>query len=61
MYSVLTPNRRHQGKHKAGAYACPAAGCDYTFHSATLLERHRRHEWVVWFLAPLQHALLISF
>ncbi|THZ27552.1 hypothetical protein D6C89_03112 [Aureobasidium pullulans] len=44
MYSMLTPNRRHQGKHKAGAYACPAAGCDYTFHSATLLERHRRHD-----------------
>lgn len=38
--------RRHQGKHKRGAYPCIAPGCTCTFHNPALLERHKRHEYV---------------
>ncbi|KAH0277856.1 hypothetical protein KCU91_g2907, partial [Aureobasidium melanogenum] len=44
--------RRHQRKHKRGAYACNAPGCTCTFHSPALLERHRRHDWCFPFELP---------
>ncbi|KAG9892608.1 hypothetical protein KCU94_g13536, partial [Aureobasidium melanogenum] len=45
VYTRLEHLRRHQGKHKRGAYPCIAPGCTCTFHNPALLERHRRHDW----------------
>ncbi|KAH0150837.1 hypothetical protein KCU82_g12485, partial [Aureobasidium melanogenum] len=52
IYTRLEHLRRHQGKHKRGAYPCIAPGCTCTFHNPALLERHRHHDWCFPFELP---------